>query len=73
MYCLPVEMQVRNASNTPEGDGFYASKNMERYGRILNMEEKKNESAMICILIMREKCRSPSSRIIMLFANINHR
>ena len=46
MYCLPVEMQVRNASNTPEGDGFYASKNMERYGRILNMEEHGREKKM---------------------------
>ena len=36
-------MQVRNASNTPEGDGFYASKIMERYGRILNMEEHGRE------------------------------
>ena len=41
-------MQVRNASNTPEGDGFYASKNMERYGRILNMEKHEREKKCKC-------------------------
>ena len=36
-------MKVRKALNITEGDGFYAWKIMERYGRILSMEEDGRE------------------------------